>query len=77
MRYQWKVGEYEACLNLANRLEASWAGQLGVDDQQTLLLRFQIANVLRSQGRFGEARDLDMAVLDRQRKVLGAIIRTR
>ena len=72
VRYQWKVGEFEACLNLANRLEAAWSGQLGVDDQQTLLLRFHIANVMRSQGRFREARDLDMAVLDRQRQVLGS-----
>jgi hypothetical protein len=72
VRYQWKVGEYEACLNLASRLEAAWSGQLGVDDQQTLLLRFHIANVMRSQGRFREACDLDMAVLDRQRQVLGS-----
>ena len=72
VRYQWKVGEYEACLKLANRLETAWSGQLGVDDPQTLLLRFHIANVLRSQGRFREACDLDMAVLDRQRKVLGS-----
>ena len=55
VRYQWKVGEFEACLNLANRLEAAWSRQLGADDQQTLLLRFHIANVLRSQGRFREA----------------------
>ncbi|MGH3261667.1 MAG: FxSxx-COOH system tetratricopeptide repeat protein, partial [Trebonia sp.] len=72
VRYQWKVGEYEACLNLANRLDAAWSGQLGEDDQQTLLLRFHIANVMRSQGRFGEARDLDMAVLNRQRTTLGS-----
>jgi CO dehydrogenase nickel-insertion accessory protein CooC1 len=71
VRYQWKVGEYDACLNLADRLEAAWFGQFGADDQQTLLLKFQIANVMRSQGRFREACDLDMAVLDRQRKKLG------
>ena len=71
VRYQWKVGEYEACLNLANRLEETWSRQLGADDQQTLLLRFHVANVMRSQGRFGEARDLDMAVLNRQLQGLG------
>jgi Tetratricopeptide repeat len=71
VRYQWTVGEFESCLNLANRLETTWSRQLGADDQQTLLLRFHIANVLRSQGRFGEARDLDMAVLARQRVALG------
>ena len=71
VRYQWKVGEYDACLNLANRLDAAWSGQRGEDDQQTMLLRFQIANVMRSQGRFREARDLDMAVLKLQQKKLG------
>lgn len=71
VRYQWKVGEYEACLSLANRLEAAWSSQRGADDPQTLILSFHIANVMRSQGRFREARDLDLAVLDRQRKVLG------
>jgi CO dehydrogenase nickel-insertion accessory protein CooC1 len=72
VRYQWKVGEFESCLTLANRLETTWSRQLGADDQQTLLLRFHIANVLRSQGRYREALDLDVAVLDRQRAVLGA-----
>lgn len=72
VRYQWKVGEYEACLALAGRLDATWTRQLGPDDPQTLHLRFHIANVLRSQGRFREARDLDMAVLARQRTVLRA-----
>ena len=71
VRYQWKIGEFEACLNLAHRLEATWTRQLGADDQQTLLLRFSIANVLRSQGRYQEARDLDTEVLERQQAVLG------
>ena len=71
VRYQWKRGEFEACLNLAHRLEALWTRQLGPDDQQTLHLRFHIANVLRSQGRYQDARDLDLAVIERQRAVLG------
>ncbi len=71
VRYQWKHGEFESGLALARRLEVLWAHQLGADHQQTLHLQFQIANVLRSQGRFGEARDLDTYVLERQRAVLG------
>ena len=71
VRYQWKHGEYESCLSLARRLENLWAHQLGPDHQQTLHLQFQIANVLRSQGRFAEARELDTFVLERQRAVLG------
>ena len=72
VRYQWKHGEYESCLSLARRLETLWTHQLGPDHQQTLHLQFQIANVLRVQGRFSEARDLDTYVLERQRAVLGA-----
>ena len=71
VRYQWKVGEFESCLTLTERLESTWSRQLGADDQQTLYLRFHIANVLRSQGRYREALELDMAVLERQRAVLG------
>jgi CO dehydrogenase nickel-insertion accessory protein CooC1 len=72
VRYQWKHGEYESCLSLANRLENLWSHRLGPDHQQTLQLRFNVANVLRSQGRFIESRDLDTYVLERQRAVLGA-----
>jgi CO dehydrogenase nickel-insertion accessory protein CooC1 len=72
VRYQWKVGEFESCLILARRLDATWSRQFGSDDQQTLLLRFHLANVLRSQGKYQEARELDRAVLARQRQVLGA-----
>jgi cellulose biosynthesis protein BcsQ len=72
VRYQWKHGEFESCLSLARRLENVWTHQLGPDHQQTLQLQFQIANVLRSQGRSSESRDLDSYVLERQRAVLGA-----
>ena len=71
VRYQWKHGEFESCLSLAQRLQKLWTTQLGPDHPQTLHLRFQIANVLRSQGRFIEARELDTYVLERQRAVLG------
>ena len=59
-------------LGLARRLEKLWTKQLGADHQQTLHLQFHIGNILRSQGRFGDARDLDSYVLERQRAVLGA-----
>jgi TIR domain/Tetratricopeptide repeat/CobQ/CobB/MinD/ParA nucleotide binding domain/NB-ARC domain len=72
VRYQWKHGEFDSALSLANRLQGLWAHELGPDHQQTLHLQSQIANILRSQGRFDEARDLDTYVLERQRAVLGA-----
>jgi CO dehydrogenase nickel-insertion accessory protein CooC1 len=71
VRYQWKHGEFEACLSLGRRLENLWTARLGPDHQQTLHLRFHIANALRSQGRFSEALELDTYVLERQRATLG------
>ncbi len=72
VRFLWKRGEYEAGLKLARNLETRWEQQLGPDHRQTLYLRFHIANLLRSQGKFGEARDIDARVLDKQREVLPA-----
>jgi Tetratricopeptide repeat/TIR domain len=69
--YHWGLGEFDAGLALAGRLDKLWTRQLGPDHQQTLRLRFDIANVLRSLGRFAEARELDTYVLERQRAVLG------
>jgi tetratricopeptide (TPR) repeat protein len=71
VRYQWMHGEYEACLSLAQRLQNLWTNTLGSDHSQTLYLQSQIANALRFQGRFNEARELDTYVLERQRQVLG------
>jgi cellulose biosynthesis protein BcsQ len=72
VRYQWKHGEFDSCLSLGNRLYNLWVHQLGPDHQQTLNLQFHIANVLRSQGRFSDSRDLDTYVLERQQATLGA-----
>jgi hypothetical protein len=71
VRHQWRHGEFESCLNLARRLEDLWCHQLGPDHPQTLRLQFHIANVLRSQGRLKESRELDTFVLERQRAMLG------
>jgi tetratricopeptide (TPR) repeat protein len=71
VRYQWKIGEFDEALQQARDLEELWTHRLGKDDLQTLHLQFHIANVLRSQGRFDDARGLDTYVLKRQRAVLG------
>jgi len=70
VRFLWKRGEYDAGLELARRLEARWEQQLGSEHRQTLYLRFQMANLLRSQGKFREAHDIDVHVLEKQREVL-------
>ena len=74
VRYLWMRGDYEACLSLAQRLQNLWTHVLGRDHSQTLYLQSQIANVLRFQGRFNEARDLDTYVLERQRQELGILL---
>ncbi|MFC1405968.1 MULTISPECIES: FxSxx-COOH system tetratricopeptide repeat protein [Streptacidiphilus] len=71
VRYLWKRGELEVAQELGHRLEDAWTAKHGPDDRQTLLLRFQLANVVRSQGRFGEALELDQSTWDRQRRLLG------
>ncbi|MER7740380.1 FxSxx-COOH system tetratricopeptide repeat protein [Streptomyces sp. NPDC096538] len=72
VRYQWKRGDFPAAKRLAEDLLEHWRPMLGEDDIQYLYLRCQLANVLRSQGRYVEARAIDEELLERQREVLGA-----
>jgi hypothetical protein len=72
VRYLWKRGEFREAVDFGSRLESTWTERLGEDDRQTLYLRFQIANVLRSQGRYAEARDSDTDILERQGRLLPA-----
>ena len=71
VRYLWKRGDYEDALQAARRLEVQWLDKIGPDDEQLLSLRFQIANVLRSQGKFQAAYELDTEILARQQELLG------
>ncbi|MEV0533900.1 FxSxx-COOH system tetratricopeptide repeat protein [Kitasatospora sp. NPDC050463] len=71
VRYLWKRGELNQALAVGRSLDALWVEQLGSDDEQTLLLRFQTANVLRAQGKHAAALALDEFTLARQRALLG------
>jgi MinD-like ATPase involved in chromosome partitioning or flagellar assembly len=71
VRYLWKRGEYDRALEAGHKVEEAWVDKPGRDDPQTLKLRFHIANVLRSLGRFSDAYQLDLEVLDKQRQALG------
>ncbi|MFJ2776541.1 MULTISPECIES: FxSxx-COOH system tetratricopeptide repeat protein [unclassified Kitasatospora] len=71
VRYLWKRGELDRARDLGHALDAEWTRKLGTDDRQTLLLRFQLANVLRSQGNYADALALDESTLERQRVLLG------
>ena len=57
-------------------MRTSGGSELGPDDRQTLYLRFHVASVLRSQGRYAEALDEDTDILAMQKAVLSATTRT-
>ncbi|MER7998853.1 FxSxx-COOH system tetratricopeptide repeat protein [Streptomyces sp. NPDC095613] len=71
VRYLWKRGDWPAAAQVADEVREEWREMLGNDDPQYLYLRFHISNLLRSQGRYVEARELDAETLERQRRVLG------
>jgi tetratricopeptide (TPR) repeat protein len=72
VRYLWKRGDFESALEVAHKLEEQWRDKIGPADEQTLALRFHIANVLRSLGSFQAAYELDIEILRKQEDVLGA-----
>ncbi|MFG2697344.1 FxSxx-COOH system tetratricopeptide repeat protein [Kitasatospora sp. NPDC048407] len=80
VRYLWKRVDLDQALQLGRQLDATWmlrsAAEPGPAEQkvwrrQILSLRLQIANVLRSQGSYIEALELDRATLNGQRELLG------
>jgi len=72
IRYLWKRGDFQQALQTGRELEEKWREKLQPDEYwQLLYLRSHIANVLRSQGKFQEAYDLDAAVYAEQREILG------
>ncbi|HEX6871463.1 MAG TPA: FxSxx-COOH system tetratricopeptide repeat protein, partial [Micromonosporaceae bacterium] len=81
VRYNYLRGDSARGRQLADEYEQAWSGQLeSVTDpaaarvlrRQILQLRFNLANILRDQGRFEEALKLDAAILPQQRELLGA-----
>jgi hypothetical protein len=71
VRYLYKRFELQDALDAGYWLEEQWQRKIGPDHRQSLYLRFHIANVLRSLGRYQDAHDQDAAILERQREVLG------
>ncbi|MFF7279265.1 FxSxx-COOH system tetratricopeptide repeat protein [Streptomyces griseorubiginosus] len=71
VRYLWKRGELHLARTLGTRLHEFWSTEFAdSDDRQILSLRFELANVLRSQGDYRAARELDEDTLARQRRFL-------
>lgn len=72
VRYLWKRGDLHAARTLSTQLNEFWSGEFpDATDEQILNLRFELANVLRSQGQYQDALDLDEKTLADQRQLLG------
>jgi tetratricopeptide (TPR) repeat protein len=71
VRYLWKRGDFPGAQSRAEDLLDLWKPLLGEDDVQYLYLRCQLGNILRSQGRYVEAREINTELLERQKRVLG------
>ncbi|HEX8344460.1 MAG TPA: FxSxx-COOH system tetratricopeptide repeat protein, partial [Actinoplanes sp.] len=81
VRYLWLRGAYSQGERFARRIDGAWTelltarqGQPEVQRvlrRQLLSLRFNLANLLREQGRFTESRELNEATLAEQREFLG------
>ncbi len=69
VRYLWIRSQFDSALEFGRALEEGWRDRFG-NDRQTLYLCSQLANVLRSQGRYAEALSVDSDVLTEQQEVL-------
>jgi tetratricopeptide (TPR) repeat protein/MinD-like ATPase involved in chromosome partitioning or flagellar assembly len=63
-------GELSQAMDYSFRRVAAWSAEGSPDERWTLHMRFQIANILRAQGRYEESLALDQEVLERQLAVL-------
>ncbi|MDQ7903251.1 FxSxx-COOH system tetratricopeptide repeat protein [Phytohabitans sp. ZYX-F-186] len=80
VRYLWLAGDLAEGEKFGRQVEAAWQAQLDrwpdTDEAHVLrrlllFLRFHIGNILRSQGRFEEAKKVNEDVLEAQRELLG------
>ncbi|WTJ79386.1 FxSxx-COOH system tetratricopeptide repeat protein [Kitasatospora sp. NBC_01539] len=80
VRYLWKRVDLDRAMALARSLDAAWseryetetkAGERRFLRRQMLSLNFQLGNVLRSQGAYHEALELDRATMAGQKELLG------
>ncbi|WP_369270727.1 FxSxx-COOH system tetratricopeptide repeat protein [Streptomyces sp. R11] len=63
-------GELRQALDLSTRVHQGWLEHSGPDERWVLHMGFQIANILRAQGRYKEALDMGTDVLRRQEAAL-------
>ena len=81
VRYTWVRNDFDRGRNEAIAAEEQWRAKLAATSHaeiakalrtQLLQLRFTLANIMRSQSRYQEARSLDEDVLGEQTDLLGA-----
>jgi cellulose biosynthesis protein BcsQ len=68
VRNLWWITDHLAAIGLGRRALDTWIENRGPDDPLTLRLAAQLANPLRSMGRYAEAFELDSDTLRRQRE---------
>ncbi|MCC9705334.1 FxSxx-COOH system tetratricopeptide repeat protein [Streptomyces sp. MNU76] len=66
-------GELSQAMDYSLRRVAAWSAEESPDERWTLHMRFQVANILRAQGKYEESLALDQEVLERQLEVLDDI----
>ncbi|MER6493137.1 FxSxx-COOH system tetratricopeptide repeat protein [Streptomyces griseorubiginosus] len=71
VRNQWRIGDHRAAAALGQKALEAWTASLGADHHLRLRLAAQVANPLRSLGRYRDAHELDSDTLRRQRDQLG------
>ncbi|MFF3376555.1 FxSxx-COOH system tetratricopeptide repeat protein [Streptomyces sp. NPDC002680] len=71
VRNQWRLDDHRAAAALGKKALDAWTESLGADHHLRLRLAAQVANPLRSLGRYRDAHALDADTLRRQREQLG------
>jgi Tetratricopeptide repeat len=69
--YLLSRGDTSTGYDLAHDLYQHWRERFGDDHENTLAAATYLAVALRVMGRYAEARDLDRATLDRNRRIMG------
>ncbi|MGW7265883.1 FxSxx-COOH system tetratricopeptide repeat protein [Streptomyces sp. NPDC054842] len=73
VRYLWKRSLHSDARDLAERTLSRWerSGVGATDDPQTLMLRTQLGNALRSEGKLNDAYEVDLDTFERFHRTRG------
>ncbi|MFI9598759.1 FxSxx-COOH system tetratricopeptide repeat protein [Streptomyces sp. NPDC052043] len=71
VRYLYLLGDYTGGTQLAELAREEWQQRLGEDHPQTMRVTRSYGTLIRSFGRFDEAREINADLLERSRRVFG------